>query len=113
MCADGAIRVLDRILLDGSILSDPLLSIGVLLAASLIAEGLPYIRPHPVISIGPPIRWRLRTRMLDGELSEPVEVILKPPCGHLIEGPMASLLILESLKSIVLLQNKIKVCINK
>ena len=44
-------RVPDRILLDGLVLSDPLPPIGILLAAPLVAEGLPYIRPHPVIPV--------------------------------------------------------------
>ena len=56
MCADGAIHVPDRILLANSVLSDSLPPTGVLLGAPLVVEGLPYIRPQPVIPVGPPVQ---------------------------------------------------------
>ena len=55
----------------------------------------------------------IENQKLNDRLLEAIEAILEPSCGHLIEGLMASLLILGSPESIVLLQDKIEEYINK
>ena len=57
MCANGAISMLDRILLDDPILLDPLPSTRVVLTAPLITKGFPYIPPYLVIYERLSIRW--------------------------------------------------------
>ena len=106
MCANGAIDVLDQILLGGLILSDPLPSTRVVLTALLVIEGLPYLHPHLVIHERLSIRWWFKIEELNGGLPEVVQSISEPTYDNLFEGPTADLFILRRLESVVWLQIK-------